>query len=104
MEKLFIHSRGYKTMPEVHASEKRTKLLITVLVIAVIILSAALAALWLSGWMAGQQNLAYTTGYQQGAAAAVVEIMQRSQNCQTVPLIAGNVTITLIDTACLQTA
>lgn len=101
MEKLFIHGRGYKTMPEGRASGNRTKLVIAALAVAVIVLSAALATLWLSGWMAGQQQNAYTVGYQDGAAAAIVAIMQRSNNCQVVPVYAGNATISLVDASCL---
>jgi flagellar biosynthesis/type III secretory pathway M-ring protein FliF/YscJ len=79
------------------SSDGRKNTIIAVLAVIVVILAAIL----LFSWMSGQQLAAYKVGYQQGAADAVLQIMQQGNNCQKVQLYAGNVTMTFIQSNCL---
>ena len=89
-------------MPVTMATEKKRNILVIALVIVVIVLASVLSLIWFNNWENNRQQTAYTVGYKQGAAAAILEIIQRSQGCKTVPLFANNVTYTYVDVGCLQ--
>ena len=83
-------------------TSRRTKLLIAILFIAIIVLSAALSSVMLSNFMADKQQSAFQQGYDNGATAAILTIIQQSRNCQLVPLLSNNITYTMVDVSCVQ--
>jgi len=91
-------------MSKTMAGEKKTKIMFAVLIVAVLVLASVLGLIWYNNWSVSKQTAVYQAGYQRGAAAAILEIIKRSDGCKTVPLFADNVTHTYVDVSCLQKA
>jgi hypothetical protein len=82
--------------------DKKTKMIVCVLLAAVVVLAGFIIYSYSIGWLVSQQQAAY----QLGASDAAITIIQKSQDCQhgvtlTTP---NNQTFTLIDVRCLQPA
>lgn len=77
----------------------RTKAIIALLVLIIVVLAGIIVyTLVIRPALTG-----YTThAQQQGVDLAILSIMQRAAQCQTVPLTSGNITINLVAIECLQ--
>ena len=74
-----------------------------VLIVALILIIVVLLGIVLYAFVIRPQISGYNVEkQQQGIDFAVVSIMQRAAQCQTVPLTYGNVTLNLIAVECLQ--
>ena len=78
------------------------RVVIAALVIVIALMAGYIGVGSYSGYVTEVAGNAYVTGYSDGMAAAVQQILQESDNCQPVPVYMGNLTRTLIDVACLQ--
>jgi uncharacterized membrane protein YbhN (UPF0104 family) len=76
----------------------KTRMIIAALVIAVIILASFIGISYYASYTARQQQVIYTAGYQQ----AIIDVVNASTTCETVPLTLGNQTFGLVNIACLQ--
>ncbi len=76
--------------------DKKTKIIVGVLLAAVVVLAGIVVYGYSMGWLVTQQQAAYTIGYQQ----AIVDVVQNSLNCNAVPLTIGNQTFGLVNVAC----
>jgi len=77
--------------------DKKTKIIIGVLAVVVVILSCFAIYVLSMNWVGGQQQVAYAVGYQDGEKYTVQSIIQQSRNCQPVPLTLSNQTFTFVD-------
>ena len=79
-------------------ANKTTMLIVALLLVIVVLVGVVLYAFVIKPQVSG-----YTVEkQQQGIDFAVVSIMQRAAQCQTVPLTYENVTLNLIAVECLQ--
>lgn len=80
-----------------------------VAIIVVLILALALIAAvgyivydkWQTSKSRDQQQM-FVSGYNQGYTAAVIALIQQTDNCQTTPINIGNFSRQVVDIACLQ--
>jgi flagellar basal body-associated protein FliL len=82
--------------------ERRTKILIWILAIALVV---ALVYIGLIFWQSRQiQQMQQTlqTGYKQGITDTVGALYQQTENCQVTTINLGNLTKKVVDVACLQ--
>lgn len=82
-------------------AQNKSNTLMVVLVLIVVVLALALVYLLalkpaITGYAVNAQN--------QGVQAAVLSIMQRAAQCQTVPLTYGNQTINVVSVECVNQA
>lgn len=76
---------------------------ITILIVALLLIIVVLGGIVLYSFLVKPQISGYTVEkQQQGIDFAVVSILQRAAQCQTVPLTYENVTLNLIAVECLQ--
>lgn len=75
----------------------------TILIVALLLIIVVLGGIVLYSFLVKPQISGYTVEkQQQGIDFAVVSILQRAAQCQTVPLTYENVTLNLIAVECLQ--
>ncbi|MBW2998360.1 hypothetical protein KY321_02365 [Candidatus Woesearchaeota archaeon] len=70
-----------------------TKTIILLMILTVIIFSA-------SSFCKSIQKEAYNSGISEGKNVLIKEIIEFSEDCNAVPLVYGNQTVTLIDNNC----
>jgi hypothetical protein len=81
---------------------KKQTLIITVMAVALIISLSYIAFDYFQKINVDEQNAAFQSGAQFGYEQAVLQLLQQSTTCQPVPVTAGNLTLNLIATECLQ--
>lgn len=79
---------------------KRTGLLIIILMIIIIVLSLYIVYDKYLEIQKSVQEQSFLAGYNQGIKDSVLTLIQNSRNCQPVSVVYGNITTWLIDINC----
>lgn len=81
---------------------KKRKLWKTIIIIAVVVAILVAGFFLYRNYRFKRDAVLFANGVQYGYSQAVIQLMNMSLSCQPVPLYAGNTTIEVIWTNCLQ--